>query len=353
MQPPAPTRGLTALCVLLLQYGASAAVDVVPDRPILVRDQGVLAYSPSSGTDAIEFYPVTDEVTASFGDSSEKFLIDIQVANGNVPENTADWESVLVTYFRTEGGFRGSCTGSLVGPNTLLTAAHCLVKPDNSLVEARINIHGSLFEITCTAHPQYLASTDARIPRNDHDYALCLLDGNVQDLIYEVVAFRQALALNDRVVIAGYGCTEVYIDENSIVRHNSAFGEMRMGEDNIAILDIGMHHWQQGSLVMTHSLNVNDPVSCPGDSGGPVFNSLASAREIVGVNSAILGQRIDGQDEFFTIIAPVGHSTFRSFVTDWKNDHPGAVICDTENRTLVSGCRSFPFPDTINGASFQ
>lgn len=163
----------------------------------------------------------------------------------------------------------GACTGSLLGPATLLLAAHCF-SSDVALVN--FSAAGRTSRALCEVAPGFAAN------RSD-DWALCVLEHRITGLAYETVNLTTIPGAGTEVMLTGYGCTAegqasarrpLKAGTSQIVARSTA------GGDRSYIFSKSDH--ESGEAIL-----------CPGDSGGPVFkllgNTVSDRREIVAVNS--------------------------------------------------------------------
>ena len=281
-------------------------------------------YSPANG--AI-FNAVTD--TPQTGPKMTPQLRGGQLAT------TEDWPASFVMTFPTPKG-TAACTSALIGPEVLLTAAHC-VPADGKVTLFRDN--KELSKAECQAHPNYPKDASA-------DFALCRLttpfaapakfkfERVSTQLMSDVVA-RQS------VLLSGYGCTSDktadagksdgkyrigigVVDESSLspTKKRGAFYYTGSEENNLFTVDDG---------IQTHA-NI-----CPGDSGGPAFlltggsGNILAYRAIIAVNSRVFlnltKSRYTG-----SLLSALGGPDFRAWALKWLGATPacglqGALNC--------------------------
>lgn len=148
------------------------------------------------------------------------------------------------------------CTGTFIGPQVVITAAHC----GSHGGPVRFSLAGETHNGTCYRHPAY--------PRNDVDIMACKLTKAVHDLKMATVSGPPELG--DTVTIAGYGCTQPGGGGGSD-------GKLRVGNAQVT-------GWTTYDVVSSKGVAL-----CFGDSGGPMFRALENPEEephyIIAVNS--------------------------------------------------------------------
>jgi hypothetical protein len=225
------------------------------------------------------------------------------------------------------------CTGTLIGPQVLLTAAHCVQRIRVFDISAGEQVVGSeapseiLIRTTCEAHPRFRPFG----PLSRLDFALCHLDrpfpltvevpNRDQSLGTEtssqVVKFQRLstsfrdVGRHQKLFVAGFGCssfTATKID-----------GRIRAGLATLSGLS-------EVSIILGGYGRRDSAILCAGDSGGAAYR-LASTdqpygpRVVVGVNSAnILFQ---GQ----SFIARTSSPAFRWFLEHWRARWKTPAIC--------------------------
>lgn len=110
------------------------------------------------------------------------------------------------------GVFISNCTGTLVGPETLLTAAHCRKTGQRIFFRHKAIDYAG----TCTRHPRYNDNTV------DNDFSLCKFSPKLVSTVYASLA-PVAVAVGDKVTMQGYGRNQLgvlYVGESKVDRIN-------------------------------------------------------------------------------------------------------------------------------------
>lgn len=177
-----------------------------------------------------------------------------------------------------------SCSYTIVGERTLLTAAHC-VRDGGTFNFARQGVN---YSAVCTHHPQYSqaawdfassvttpGNSDDSLPQipvgATEDWALCITNAVVQGVPYEVVAVNSAdvACINGlEITLSGFGCTRW---------GGSIDGQFRVG----TAPTIQCPSSQAQDLVTRGRVAL-----CSGDSGGGAYIVAPDgSRKYVGTNS--------------------------------------------------------------------
>lgn len=160
--------------------------------------------------------------------------------------DTCGWPSVVYL-----SGSGGACTGTLIHPRIVLTAAHCVVQDTPSTVrfgETAASAQQLTDTITCRQGPGWNGAT-----AQGQDYAYCLLDAAVTSVpIVPVVSGCEASAIypGARIMHVGFGREE-----------DGSSGRKKM-------LDLQINNITGSGEILS---GTPTEIICNGDSGGPTF----------------------------------------------------------------------------------
>lgn len=271
----------------------------------------------------------------------------IQVAGG-ITVVAADWAAlVFMPIGRTTilGKKATTCSGVLLGPNALLTAAHCVDTFDGqAIVEPKLAVGVREMPLECTIFPDYLKLPEKiRVPRGSQDYALCLVaDGGrppeaLQQLTFEVIDKEVPLATGDKVLVTGYGCTAITVVDGDL----EAIKGLRTLNIGDSVIERSAGRVPaQPMYVTTRSAEAKEVSLCPGDSGGPLFSGVTQdqpdgTRRVRAVNSMIdldvrlveapapggVGKVTVKAYDVISSMSSVASPEFRKWATAWAEDN--------------------------------
>ncbi|WP_095118878.1 trypsin-like serine protease [Pseudomonas sp. Irchel s3f10] len=282
----------------------------------------VAAESAQSETDRTSSHPALEFQLATEVLGSDQ----IQLTNG-ILVLPGEWPALIMARFsqQTTMGLRYfSCTASLIGPNVVLTAAHCVdpQSKDGKALQASLKIGNKILPMHCDMHPGYMSKPLLGLsPRSSDDFALCILDDGgerpqqLKDMKFEVVDSEATLVRGSAVVMTGYGCKELKV-VNGVPSAGKADNLLRIG-DGVIDKPAGSEKTRP-SYVTIRSIPKIEPALCPGDSGGPLLSGITAQnqdqnRRIRGVNSSIA---VEG-DYFVSRISATGTPSFRTWAKEW------------------------------------
>lgn len=265
---------------------------------------------------------------------------------------SSDWQTLILAKIPRPGAASDripTCTGTFLGPATVLMAAHCVDNPlGTSVRKAQLKVESRHVPLVCEIHPDYL-DLDPRFssPRGSEDYALCALEyggavpAAISGLLFEVLDAEVPPRSGASVLMTGYGCSELRIVDDELDWSRSDH-LLRIGDGTI---DIAASPSSPDPAYLTiRSDNGTGPAICPGDSGGPLFRSASTSapdgeRRVIGVNSAVtLERRQDGVHDIISLISATGNERFRAWAMDWADRHD-AVVCGLTSNAGRSPCR--------------
>jgi Trypsin len=223
--------------------------------------------------------------------------IDGSLING-LPAAPRDFAAVI----RMTTG--GTCTAAIIGPATVLLAAHCV---DHGQ-QIRFKTGAGSVRGICDQTPGYRGGDKSQ------DWALCLLSNRVTGIIYETVNLGTSIGTGDEALLTGFGCR----NEGGL-----AGQILLIGVSKIVTRPPSLR--RETSTIYSHSnIDSGGAILCPGDSGGPMFRLIEGTtdgkRLLEGVNSRTT------YSAGFSLFAATSSRNGKAFVTDWAEAN-NQTIC--------------------------
>lgn len=203
------------------------------------------------------------------------------------------------------------CTATLIGPDRLLTAGHCISYVEPGVTRVRIG-GGGPYRVTRVArHPRFRYQLPEIPAEPIRDVALVELERAVAD-VAPMRLSRSTVRAGWRVTLLGYGTP----DPDRLDR----FGTLRRAD--LVVRGVGtcrrlLERALSGQGTQFHApsmLCTQDPANgtpfasgCNGDSGGPLLRTTAHGPRVVGIDSwGIACGTLDGDPEVFVRMAHEG-----------------------------------------------
>jgi hypothetical protein len=241
-----------------------------------------------------------------------------QLRNGRIAVSR-EWPASLYVTFPTPDG-TAACTAALIGPQVMLTAAHCV--PTTGRVSFKYRGHAQPYGTRCTQHPQYVSNEDASA-----DFALCKVDrpfAAPANFRYETVdTASMDTLLNSPLILTGYGCV------SDIVAMDQTDGKYRIGLNTVDETSASTARRRGAPFYAGREDNnlftADDATAanlCPGDSGGPAFRRTSGSapftnRAIVGVNSRVFYKDVTRRTYGSSLVSATGGPEFRTWAAAW------------------------------------
>lgn len=270
--------------------------------------------------------------------------------SGGKTVNVGDWPTLLLARIPLTNGL-ASCTATLVGPTVMLTAAHCVDDPFGPKArELYLMVDNKKLKFDCEISPDYIKH-DPQIssPRGSEDYALCIakvtgsLPATLAAIRPEVVEVSQPLLKDEKILMVGYGCTELKV-VNGEFTYKPSDKALRIGDERIEKAQ--KYDAAYPAYSRTRSLDGKEPALCPGDSGGPVFSGASTEkptaqRRVRAVNSAISSEKAGAGYDILSLISSTATTSFDVWARKWLAKQASAqpVICGINKKAGDFPCR--------------
>lgn len=197
--------------------------------------------------------------------SASQKAVTARVING---ESTSDYSAV--------GIVNNGCTGTLIAPDVVLTAAHCVEANGGGYIgdtEGTFEVNGQVYNTTkITVHPNYNPNDFGA----GYDIAIMKLDRVVEGVTPHDIN-RTIPVVGQTLTLVGFGETG-----SSTSGSNNDFGNKTVGQT--AIDEVTQNHvsWNFDSH--------DESNTAPGDSGGPAFLEQNGKLVVAGITSGGEGE---------------------------------------------------------------
>ncbi|MBC7690392.1 MAG: trypsin-like serine protease [Methylotenera sp.] len=207
---------------------------------------------------------------------SEKRSVDLScVSVGNGIETSA-FPAVVHLSFSKGMGEESGCSGTVVGPGLILTAAHCACEYVNAHGSFPINVNGRSYESgSIHFHPKAAGHTcaaghdDGKFRAEDVSTDLAILQFHAPEEISSLpkVAYAPSFVkakVNSSVLMVGYGANQSR--KVGIDRSYSGSGTLRSGSNRIQYVS-------DQYIEVDGDLSKGEKITLHGDSGGPMLQN--------------------------------------------------------------------------------
>ncbi|MEN9847203.1 MAG: hypothetical protein RIS36_2350 [Pseudomonadota bacterium] len=212
------------------------------------------------------------------GDSPGGSCSVLKVTNGDNCDNSASPVALIIA--ETRRGKLSICTGTVIAPTAILTAAHCVLNPSDPLVDVVVGVPAGAGAVS-----------NRSITSVRYDSRYTVLPGGAA--VYDQAVIRLAfdagavpvpllgsdrIAPGDTITVFGYGQDEQGRDLFTRVEQGDYDQMLKAGDMIVGALN-------PARLVFEASFDSTNQSACFGDSGGPAILKRNGVAVIAGVVS--------------------------------------------------------------------
>lgn len=215
-------------------------------------------------------------------------LVSPKIVNG-LPTQTQPATGALLVPFGS--GHQSGCTGTLIGCQTFLTAAHCVCPGDTFCTPTPSSYavylqHSGIHAVSAIdVHPDYFFSVDA-------DVAVVTLTAPLTGIPPVPLNTTATPSFGTSGTIAGFGVTDGNLDDGGVLRE----GQVVTGTCSGLVPEPEHVCWTFQAPVGPPGQDSN---TCSGDSGGPLFIDPGSGPVVAGITSGGTSGNCLGTDRSF------------------------------------------------------
>ncbi|KAJ2346854.1 hypothetical protein GGF43_004890, partial [Coemansia sp. RSA 2618] len=208
-----------------------------------------------------------------------------KIAGGEVVTDDSFRFATFIEATKEAGGT--TCTGSLIAPNVVLTAGHCVFAGKDTLYDASV-FHIGFNHTTPSTTTTFKGYSVSKVVVNSdfnqrslqNDLALLFLEKDVPSDVAETVKiFTGNVSTETQLFAAGFGITDPS-DETSVPSSLMQV-ELKAGNDSFCRENSATYNPKY--LICTDGTAGKD--TCSGDSGGPLATMVGDEMVLVGLTS--------------------------------------------------------------------
>ncbi|KAJ1666676.1 Chymotrypsin-like elastase member 2A [Coemansia sp. RSA 1813] len=202
---------------------------------------------------------------------------------GGVIAGKNDFKFIAFVHGQVSDTDGSSCTGSLIGPNVVLTAGHCVYTSSGSMyMTSQMNVAfthtkpTTMSDFTGPAVKEIIVNPNFNRSTLSNDLALIILESDIpSDIATPVKIYTGAITTSTPLTAAGFGITNP--SDSSSVSPNLMKVDLVAGTTNYC--KSIWSSFDPSKLICTNGAAGKD--TCSGDSGGPLATRINNGNDIV------------------------------------------------------------------------